>query len=206
MAAKIGIGAARQKWLPIDQPHTLMEAPEADFGFLRPLKPTVVFESYWRFAVERQEVYFRRVRAESPPWSADPVLRAHKFTNAYRAADRVSQYLIRRVIGDDHRSADDTFFRVLLFKLFNRIGTWELLTEKLGDPSLAGFDIGRYDQVLSEAFARGEKLYSAAYIMPSGGGKSGFARKHQMHLHLLKAMIRDGLPTRIADAATMARA
>jgi len=100
------------------------------------------------------------------------VVRSYKFTNTYRAADRVSQYLIRQVIADESRSAADTFFRVLLFKLFNRIETWELLVEKVGNPCVAGFDIARYDQVLSDSFARGERLYSAAYIMPSGEEKA----------------------------------
>ena len=100
---------------------------EVDFGFLRPLTPTVVFATYWRFAVQRQEVYLRRVRGEQAPWSSDPILRANKFTNAYRAADRVSQYLIRHVIGVKMWSTEDTFFRILLFKLFNKVETWELL-------------------------------------------------------------------------------
>jgi hypothetical protein len=44
------------------------------------------------------------------------------FTNAYRAADRVSQYLIRNVIyqSDLPGNADELVFRILLFKLFNR--------------------------------------------------------------------------------------
>jgi 5-hmdU DNA kinase, helical domain len=71
---------------------------DPDFGFLRPLKPTVVFDTYWRFAVERQNVFFRRIRGDPAPWTTDQVLRVHKFTNAYRASDRVSQYLIRHVI------------------------------------------------------------------------------------------------------------
>jgi hypothetical protein len=176
-----------------------------DFGFLNPLKPTVVFSTYWRFAVERQEVYFRRVCGAQLPWSLDPVLRIHKFTNAYRAADRVSQYLIRHVIGEDFRPAEDTFFRILLFKLFNRIETWELIVEHLGQPSAREFDVERYDRILSKAFERGERLYSAAYIMPSGG-KSGFSRKHTMHLHLLKQMLQEKLPARIAEAGSMERA
>jgi hypothetical protein len=117
----------------------------------------------------------------------------------------VSQYLIRHVIGHDTKSMENTFFRILLFKLFNRIETWKLLVEELGEPGVESFDIERYDRVLSKAFARGERLYSAAYIMPSRG-RERFPRKHQMHLHLLKEMLRDELPTRIAEARTMARA
>lgn len=205
MASKKTILANDEKILAMEFPSDQPNEPAADFEFLLPLKPTVVFSTYWRFAVERQQIYMRRVMGERIPWSNDPVLRAHKFTNAYRASDRVSQYLIRHVIGDDLRSANDTFFRILLFKIFNRIETWELIVENLGEPCAEGFDVRRYDRLLSEAFAAGERLYSAAYIMPSGG-KSGFPRKHTMHLHLLEQMLREQLPGRISEATTMEQA
>lgn len=177
-----------------------------DFSFLRPLKATAVFATYWRFAVERQSIYHRRVRGCLPPWSNDPVLQEHKFTNAYRAADRVSQYLIREVIGEEPRSAADSFFRIILFKLFNKIATWERIKRELGDPVVNTFSFEQCNRVLSAAFDAGERVYSAAYIMPSGGGKSGFARKHQMHLALLERMLRDDLPERIAELDSMSRA
>ncbi len=65
---------------------------------LRRLQPTAVYETFWRFAAERQRVFFLRLEHHPPPWTHDPVLSVHKFTNAYRASDRVSQYLIRHVI------------------------------------------------------------------------------------------------------------
>src|ERR1051325_10092909 len=74
------------------------EDQHVDFSFLRPLRPTVVFTTYWRFAAERQKIFFRRLKKPNPPWTTDPLLQQHKFTNAYRASDRVSQYLIRHVI------------------------------------------------------------------------------------------------------------
>ena len=40
----------------------------------------------------------RRLAGSPPPWTDDPVICTHRFTNAYRAADRVSQYLIRYVL------------------------------------------------------------------------------------------------------------
>ena len=71
-------------------------APANGASHILPLKPTVVYDTYWRFAAERQEIFFRRVvRTSQPPWTADPILAEYKFTNAYRASDRVSQYLIR---------------------------------------------------------------------------------------------------------------
>jgi len=177
-----------------------------DFSFLRPLKPTLVFTTYWRFAAERQAIFFRRLSHSQPPWTADPVLQLHKFTNAYRAADRVSQYLIREVIYSGLKSVQDVFFRTLLFKFFNKIETWQLLERHLGPISASRYRLSEFDRVLSEALARGDRVYSAAYIMPSGGRDSQYSRKHQMHLHLLKKMLEDDLPDRIAQADSMQRA
>ena len=62
------------------------------------LKPTPVYDMYWKFAAERQEVFYRRLDGAAGPWTEDRVIGKYKFTNAYRASDRVSQYLIRNVI------------------------------------------------------------------------------------------------------------
>src|SRR5436309_114238 len=97
------------------------------FGRLSAAKTTVVYDTYWRFAAERQRIFFRRLKGVVPPWTADPILLRHKFTNAYRASDRVSQYLIRHVIYEGDQSPEEIFFRTLLFKFFNKIETWELL-------------------------------------------------------------------------------
>jgi hypothetical protein len=180
-----------------------LESGPVDFRFLRPLKPTVVFATYWRFAAERQEIFFRRLKTPNPPWTSDPVLQHHKFTNAYRASDRVSQYLIRNVIYSGMFSTRDTLFRILLFKIFNKIETWELLERTLGPITFSTFDFHAYDAVLTTALERGDRLYSAAYIMPTGGRDSEYARKHQTHLQLLEKMIKDDLADRICNAPSM---
>lgn len=187
-------------------PPPVFSQEPADFSFLRPLKPTLLFAAFWRFAAERQRIFWRRVQGLPPPWTNDPVLAAYKFTNAYRASDRVSQYLIHSVIYEGSQEPRELFFRTVLFKLFNRIETWELLQRQLGKLHTDNFSVERCDRVLAAAMSRGERVYSAAYIMPSGGKGAPFARKHRMHLELLARMIRDELPKRIADTGTMAQA
>lgn len=164
------------------------------------LEPTIVYDSYWRFAAERQAMYLRRLTDPVGPWTADPILRKYRFTNAYRAADRVSQYLIRDVQYREDRSQApaEVFFRTLLFKLFNRIETWELIESQTGPISWQSADIDRIDHVLGTAKAAGSRLYSAAYIMPSPA--FGHPFKHSNHLALLGRMMADGLPGRIARA------
>jgi alpha-glutamyl/putrescinyl thymine pyrophosphorylase clade 1 len=165
---------------------------------------TAVFETYWRFAVERQSIFFRRAKGDSAPWTGDPILRRFRFTNAYRAADRVSQYLIREVQGNGPQDEESLFFRTLLFKLFNRIDTWQLLEATLGVISPKNFTFEDYDSILTCAMARGRRIYSAAYIMPSGGVEG--SRKHQVHLRLLESMMRERLPARLAGSRSMQEA
>jgi hypothetical protein len=170
----------------------------------RRLRPTEVFDTYWRFAAERQQVYEARLRGDAPPWTTDPIMASHRFTNCYRAADRVSQYLIREVIYRGSQDADEVLYRILLFKFFNRISTWTLLQSALGELSWATFRLDRYDKVLTESISHGERIYSAAYIVPPPS--LGARRKHTNHLLLLQQMMRSGLHTRVQASASMAEA
>jgi hypothetical protein len=96
----------------------------------RVLEVTECFDAYWRFAAERQRIFHLRASGTPPPWTADPILARHEFTSVYRATDRVSQYLIREVIYTGPQDPPELVFRILLFKLFNKIETWELLGER----------------------------------------------------------------------------
>src|ERR1700681_2171741 len=91
-----------------------------------------LFDWYWRFAVERQAIFFRRITGEPAPWTSDDILTTFRFTNPYRASDRVSQYLIQNVIYSGDQSPEEVVFRTILFKLFNKVETWELLTSHFG--------------------------------------------------------------------------
>lgn len=164
------------------------------------LVATIVYDSYWRFAAERQAIYERRLRNSVGPWTDDPILRRYRFTNAFRAADRVSQFLIRDVQYREDRSQApaEVFFRTLLFKFFNRIETWRLIEDQLGLVSWQSADKDGIERVLRAAKGAGGRLYSAAYIMPSPAFGHDF--KHANHLALLWRMMEDGLPGKIARA------
>lgn len=173
------------------------------FASLNPAKPTVVFDSYWRFAAERQRVFFSRLEGKPAPWSDDPILNEYKFTNAYRASDRVSQYLIRKVIYEGSSEPDELFFRIVLFKLFNKIETWRLLETQLGEIHWSSYRYRDYDRVLSKAMESGHAIYSAAYIMASGHQIFAVQRKHQSHLKLLELMLAESVPERLAECKNM---
>src|SRR3569832_1670874 len=116
-----------------------MTGSKTAFAHLSPIEPTKVYDTYWRFAAERQAIFFKRIEGRSYPWTMDPILAVYKFTNAYRASDRVSQYLIKNVIYSGEQQSDEIFFRTILFKLFNRIDTWELLESEVGNISYSEY-------------------------------------------------------------------
>lgn len=170
------------------------------------LRPEI-YDLYWRFAAARQQIYWRKRRGEPAPWTDDPILQTYKFCNAYRASDRVSQYLIRQVIYDGQpRSPQSTLFRIVLFKLFNLESTWQLLTAELGGPELESFDFAAASRVLTQAAARGRKLYNDAYIACATKA-FGHDRKHDNHLALLQKMfVTDRLADQLLAAPDMATA
>lgn len=167
------------------------------------MNPSPVLETYWRFAAERQAIYFRRLENLSGPWTDNPILSKYRFTNAYRASDRVSQYLIREVQyrSDRSQAPIELFFRTLLFKIFNKIETWEAIERQIGPLAWANADLNLIATILDDLFARGKRIYSAAYIMPAP--RLGHARKHANHLALIKMMIDDRLPDRIRQVPSL---
>lgn len=171
------------------------------------LRKTPVYDVYWRFAVERQNIFFNRLLGGEAPWTRDSVIGKYKFTNAYRVLDRVSQYLVSNIINSDvgsDLSNEDRIFRILLFKIFNKIETWKLLEDSLGKVSWERYSYQEYDRVLSGAFRNGTSIYSAAYIMASGKSTFACERKHQNHLKLLEYMMDTNITRRVGSSNSMA--
>ena len=81
-----------------------------------------------------------------------------------------------------------------------------MLNAKLETVSYADYSFSRYDQVLAEALSSGIRIYSAAYIMPSGKTSFGHSQKHRNNLLLLEQLMEDETPRRIADAPSMQQA
>ena len=167
----------------------------------RSMRVTEAFWSYWYLAAERQAMFMRRVNGVSGPTTMDPILGSFRFTNAYRASDRVSQYMLQRVIYNAEYDELDTTLRVLLFKIFNRIETWEHLLATVGEPTVATFNPVHYARALDSRFDADERLYSAAYIMPSPN--HGHRRKHANHLALLEHLLVSGTLTELTRVTSL---
>lgn len=166
-----------------------------------------VFDLYWYFACERQNIFWKKINGDPAPWTHDKILQEYKFCNSYRVNDRVSQYLLKNVIyNGNNYNYEDMLFRIILFKLFNKESTWELLSKNFGDILLKNFNTKKYSIVLENAISNGTKIYNDAYI--SCANKAfGYDRKHDNHLALLDKMFNiDKMQDKIIKCNTMQNA
>jgi alpha-glutamyl/putrescinyl thymine pyrophosphorylase clade 1 len=162
-----------------------------------------VYRAYWHLACERQAIFERRMRGEPAPWTRDEILRTYKFTNPWRASDRVTQFLIRDVIYDDTElPAEDVLARIVLFRLFSRPATWRALEARLGPFRAATLASTALPKVLEELRARGP-IYTGAFILCANRAY-GYERKYMNHIALVRAMLsRGSLPRAVASAVSL---
>jgi len=163
-----------------------------------------VYELYWRFAAERQAIFERRALGVPGPWTSDPILQRNKFCNVFRAADRVSQYLIRSVIYQEASHDRDGLLRIVAFRLFSNIATWEGVKGCLGRPPMvADLESDAFLAALEATKEANGGLYTGAFILCAGDA-FGQGKKHRNHIALLKMMFRnDALPTAIQQARSL---
>jgi alpha-glutamyl/putrescinyl thymine pyrophosphorylase clade 1 len=164
-----------------------------------------IMRIYWTFTAERQKVFERRVAGRPGPWTDDPILQEFKFCNVYRAADRVSQYLIRDVVyASDTSDARDTLFQIVAFRLFSKTETWEAVRSGLGrPPTLDDLRDGSFGAALEGAKRDNGTLYTGAFILCANDAY-GHGEKYLNHVALLRYMfLEDRAADRVVEAASL---
>src|SRR6218665_2264151 len=132
-----------------------------------PIPRPGVYELYWKFAYERQKAFEARAAGLPGPWTDDQIIQEYKFCNVFRAADRVSQYMIRNVCYNQERSNPiDRLFQIVAFRIFSKIQTWDSLVCKLGQsPTLDTLVDGSFERALNDIKNEVGKLYTGAFIL-----------------------------------------
>jgi len=163
------------------------------------------FKYYFYFIQERMNIFWRKYN-DANLLTKDPILQAYKFTNVYRACDRVSQYLIKNVIYQDldRYTPEDVLLRILVFKVFNKIETWEYLNGE-NEITTKTFNVEK----LADSLTRRQQtkpIFSNAYMMAGSHAEyKGITTKHQVWLQMIEdRFIKDqGLRT-ILNSKSMA--
>ena len=171
-----------------------------------PIPDKRVLHYYFYFMQERMNIFWKKCEKNISPLTEDPILREYKFTNVYRACDRVSQYLISHVIYKhiDRFTPEDVLLRILVFKIFNKIETWDYLEKAYGDISVEHFDIEEICNLLS---SRQElsPIFSNAYMMTGNHRTYNYLpNKHSRWLRMVKdEFLGKGVINKILKANSM---
>jgi hypothetical protein len=162
-----------------------------------------VYRAYWHLACERHAIFERRCGGGPAPWTDDEILRVYKFTNAWRACDRVTQFLIRDVIyARPDIGAEDQLARIVLFRLFSRPATWRAIEARLGPLRRTTLADPRLPQLLEQLRSCGP-IYTNAFILCANRAY-GHERKYMNHLELVRHMLAHGrVPRAVAQAASL---
>lgn len=83
----------------------------------------------YNFIKRRYVIHLRKdVLKKDPPWTADQVLRDFRFTNIRREHDKESKWVIEHITSNPELSYEDKLLNVILFRLYNKHETAELIS------------------------------------------------------------------------------
>jgi len=135
-------------------------------------------------------------------WTNDKILQKYFFCNTFRVLDKGCQFLIKEVIEKGSQQPEEIVFRVILFNLFTKIETWQLLDQQLGPLKWVTYNHVKYAEVLSNAVENGITLYTDAFIKPAP--HFGHKRNYENHLCFLEVLMDNKLYSRLLVAPYMA--
>lgn len=164
-----------------------------------------VFRYYFYFIQERMKIFWRKCEGKNV-LTEDPILREYKFTNVYRACDRVSQYLLSHVIYNkvERYTPEDMLLRILVFKIFNKIETWEYIRQTYGEITTVHFNVKKISRLLSER-QQYAPIFNNAYMMTGSHKRYDYLpTKHEKWLTMVKEEFLDeGVVGKILHAKSL---
>lgn len=97
----------------------------------------------------------------------------------------------------------DKIFRIIFFRLFNKIETWEKIEQSLGTYVCIGnFDVNLCSGILNKVRLSREPIYGNAFIL-CANKVFGFNEKHMNHLALLKMIIEESIINEILNCKSL---
>jgi hypothetical protein len=119
---------------------------------------------------EREQIRLRKDRGDNRPWTDDPILTTYRFCNVRREDDRVTVW-----VRDNIRAPFANHEFLWLMMCIARQVNWpETLAELISAgawPNCADFNPALITTVLNNRKARGEKIYTGAYMISAPAQK-----------------------------------
>lgn len=144
----------------------------------------------YEFITQRYTIHLKKdVLKETPPWTTDQVLRDFRFTNIRREHDRESKWVIEHITNNPELCYEDKLLNVILFRLFNKHETAELIEQPI--QFYHGYDPEKYRPIFESV----KKDYPA-YIFFTGAFITG-GMKRALKRYLPNGTKEDSMPMRV---------
>eukprot|EP01084_Bolivina_argentea_P164539 286063_1 len=118
---------------------------------------------FWKYIIERHNIYKKRNNNESPPYTNDKILSKWRFTNVFRDIDPGTQYVIKKIIPKFKNDFENLLFNVLIYRIYNKINTFN----KIGFQDIKAFNKIELDKNLRTLVSNNEKVFTNAFVVPS---------------------------------------
>jgi hypothetical protein len=122
-----------------------------------------------KFMLARHDVYLKRQGGAGKPWTRDQILQKYRFCNVYRELDTVTIW-IREHIREPFADHPNLWFMLCMARQINWPDTLQEIMDRGGWP-VDGYDWRKVRNIMLARQARGEKLYTGAYMLNAHGTK-----------------------------------
>lgn len=118
----------------------------------------------FNWMAERHRIYIRRFMEKKPwPWTKDKILQTYSFCNVYRELDRVTIW-VRDNIRKPYADHPNLPFMLAVARQINWPDTLQEIMDEGGWP-VRTWDPKKVRKIMLARQARGDKLYTGAYIL-----------------------------------------
>jgi len=130
---------------------------------------TVDYQPLWHWMKEREATRIRKDH-DHPPYSDDPIIAAYRFCNVRREDDRGTKW-IRENIRERFADYSALWFMLCVARQINWPATLTELISSGAWPDHETFDPAQITTILNDRKARGEKVYTGAYMISAPSTK-----------------------------------
>lgn len=126
----------------------------------------------YNFIRRRYNIHLRKdVIGDPAPWTKDPVLQKFRFTNVRREHDRESRWLIQNISTNPNLSYEDKLLNSILFRLYNKHQTSELIGMPIHFSDNKNWDPEKYRHLFEDAVKANPKVVFFTGAFNTGGLK-----------------------------------
>jgi hypothetical protein len=136
-------------------------------------------QPFWDWITKRHSIYLKRAAGEPAPWTDDEILQSYSFCNVFRELDKVTVWL-REKWREPYADNAQLWIAMCLARQIN----WPETLAEVGFPE-HGYDAKAIRAALETRKARGEKVYTGAYMISAPSGEFAGMAKPEYTAHIV---------------------